>query len=502
MNENYILQMVGITKQFPGVLALDNVNLNIRKGMVHVIVGENGAGKSTLMKILSGIYKPDKGKILMNGEEVIIQNPIHALEKGISIIQQELPTIPEISIEKNFFLGKEPYRIFKWLIDDKKIHQEAEAILKHHRIDISADTRMKELSIAQKQIIEIVKAVSSNSKVIIMDEPTSAITENEVGRLFKIIEELKNEDVAVIYISHKMEEIDQIADDITIIRDGKYIGTWKKGDIDSNRIISLMVGRDLTQRYPKVTIPIGEEVLSVNDLTIDGSFKNISFNVKAGEILGIAGLMGSGRTEVARSIFGFDKLDSGEIRIHGKEVKITSTMEAIKNGMAMVTEDRRRYGVVLTRSICENISLVSLKRFVKFLAINKKKEKQEVKQIYDRFLIKSPDLETRTDLLSGGNQQKVVLAKWMLSKPDVLILDEPTRGIDVGAKFELYRFISEMAEEGLAIIFISSELPELLGMADRILVMCQGEMTTILDRSQANQEEIMKFAVGLEYMAR
>ena len=463
-----------------------------------MIIGENGAGKSTLMKILSGIYTPDSGTILIDGEEIVIRHPLDAISHGISIIQQELVTIPEMTIAQNFFLGREPSVHFKWMVDYKRMDEESKEILKRFHIDLKPDIKMKELSIAQKQVVEIVKAASSNSRIIIMDEPTSAITDDEVENLFQMINNLTSSGVAVIYISHKIDEIERIADEITVLRDGKYIGSWKKSEIEMDRVISLMVGRDLNQRYPKSKVDIKEEVLSVHNLSRKDCFSDISFDVRAGEILGVAGLMGAGRTEVMRAIFGLDKPDSGEIILHGHKVKISSTHDAIRNKIAMVTEDRRRYGVVLKRSVRENIALVNLKLFINKLVVDKKMERQAVKKIYDKFLIKSPSLETKAEFLSGGNQQKVVLAKWMLSNPDVLILDEPTRGIDIGAKYELYRFITEMAQEGIAIVFVSSELPELLGMADRILVMCHGKKTALLDREQANQEEIMKYAIGVK----
>lgn len=489
--------MVGITKKFPGVIALDNVNLGVRKGSVHAIVGENGAGKSTLMKILSGIYTPDSGSILIEGGKVDIRNPLDALSLGISIIQQELVTIPELTIAQNFFLGREPTIHFSWLVDYERMNDEAARILKEFHIGLNPKTKMKDLSIAQIQIVEIAKAVSTRAQIIIMDEPTSAITDDEVDNLFRMINDLTSSGAAVIYISHKIEEILKISDEITILRDGKYIGSWLMDEIDTNSIIKLMVGRDLKQRYPKRKVTLKDEILSIHNLTRKGKFSDINFSIRAGEILGVAGLMGSGRTEIMRAIFGLDKLDSGEIYLHGQKVNITCPSDAIYHKIAMVTEDRRKYGVILKGSVRQNISLVYLKLFIKLIIVNQKKEKETVTEFYNKFSIKSPSLDTRVEFLSGGNQQKVVLAKWMLSKPDVLILDEPTRGIDVGAKYELYRFITNLAQEGIAIILVSSELPELLGMADRILVMCHGKMTALLNCEQANQENIMKYAIGV-----
>lgn len=500
MNNTFALEMRGISKSFPGVKALDDVNLEVRPGSVHVIVGENGAGKSTLMKVLSGLYIPDAGEIFIEGQQVTIKNPQHALDLGISIIQQELATAPEMTIAECIFLNREPAVGIPWLVNYKEMYAHAQQILDERNLHLSAHTKMKELSIAQKQMVEIAKAVSFQAKVIIMDEPTSAITEREVAELFDIVQELKANNVSVLYISHKMEELEQIADDVTILRDGKYIGSWPMRELTREVIISRMVGRDITHRYPKEETATDEVVLKAENLTIDKSFENISFELHRGEVLGLSGLMGAGRTEVARAIFGMDKLDGGELYVHGKKVRIKNPTDAIKNRIAMVTEDRRKYGVVLCRSILENISLPNLKKFRGWRGIDKKKERTEVAKYYDRLSIKSPNLETVTENLSGGNQQKVVLAKWLMSRPDIIIMDEPTRGIDVGAKFEIYQLMNEMTKEGISIIFISSELPEILGMCDRIMVMAQGEAMALIDRKDATQEKIMHYATGSDKM--
>ncbi len=493
------LSMQGISKRFPGVIALDDVNLNVKQGSVHCIVGENGAGKSTLMKILSGLYIPDTGDIFIDGECVEIKNPLDALRKGVSIIQQELSVAPELTVAEVIFLNREPMLLGGLAVDKKGMIRRAQDILSKRKLNIGAETKMKELSIAQKQMVEIAKSVSFNARVIIMDEPTSAISDREVEELFRTIKELKSNNVSVIYISHKMEELEQIADDVTILRDGKYIGTWPMSELSRDKIISMMVGRDLTNRYPKTQVDFGETVLEVKSLCAgDGkSFKDISFSIRAGEIYGLAGLMGAGRTEVARAIFGMDAIGSGDILMSGGNVTIKSPTDAIKNGIVMVTEDRRKYGVVLCRSILENISLPNLDMFTALgFHVNKKKEKAAVKVIYDKLSIKSPTLYTPTSNLSGGNQQKVVLAKWLMANPKLLILDEPTRGIDVGAKYEIYQLMTQMAKQGIAILFISSELPEILGMCDNVTVMCEGKAATKLEREELNQETIMRHAVG------
>lgn len=499
MADNYSLEMRGICKRFPGVVALDNVNLKAHPGAVHCIVGENGAGKSTLMKILSGLYTPDEGEIFIDGEKVTIRNPIDALQKGISIIQQELAVAPDLTVAQTMFLNREPMNGI--IVNKKKMNEDTQKILDSQNLHVKADAFMKDLSIAQKQMIEIAKAVSFDAKVIIMDEPTSAISDREVEDLFKIIAELKKKGCAVLYISHKMEELDQIADDVTVLRDGKYIGSWPKSELTSSKIISLMVGRDISNRYPKEDIKLGETILEVKNLSdVDGKkYRDISFSIKAGEIFGLSGLMGAGRTEVARGVFGMDKVGSGEIYLNGEKIDIKNPSDAIKNGIVMVTEDRRKYGVVLMRSILENIALPNLDDLCKagFL-LDKKKEREECQKIFDDLQVKAPSLDTPAGNLSGGNQQKVVLAKWLLKNPKVLILDEPTRGIDVGAKFEIYQLMNKIAKQGVAILFISSELPEILGMCDNVLVMCEGDGKKQLKREEMSQEKIMEYAVGFK----
>jgi inositol transport system ATP-binding protein len=493
MNEN-ILELKNVSKSFPGVKAIDDLSLSVKKGSVHVIVGENGAGKSTLMKIINGVYKPDKGTMVFDGNQLENLNPKKAMEIGISMIYQELNVIPELTIAESIFLGREPSRKFKFFINNKQLYKSAADYLESQNLKYDPSTQYKELTVSQAQIIEIIKAISCNAKLIIMDEPTSAITESEVDFLFGKIAELKKIGVTIIYISHKLDEIFRIADYISVFRDGKHIETGLAREFDKNKIISLMVGRELTNIYPKETVPIGEELMRVEGLSRNGVFQDISFHVKKGEILGIAGLMGAGRTEIVRAIFGLDPKNSGKIYIEGKEINIKNVTDAINNGIIMLSENRRRYGIIPVRSIKENISLVALKYYFKSKLIKHKKEIETAQKMIEMLTIKTPSMNTMISNLSGGNQQKVVLAKWLLAKPKLLILDEPTRGIDVGAKFEIYKIMCNLAKEGVAIIMISSELPELLGMSDRIVVIGAGRLTGQLSREEATQIKIMEYA--------
>nr|WP_122013618.1 sugar ABC transporter ATP-binding protein [Maliibacterium massiliense] len=501
MNDQLILEMAHIHKSFPGVKALDDVMLRVKKGSVHVIVGENGAGKSTLMKILSGLYAPDSGTIRLDGREVTIKNPMHARDLGISIIHQELNIIPYATVAQSIFLGREPYKKLKCLVDYKRMSEDARALLAQQQLeDINQDTLMKDLTVSKCQVIEITKAIAFDAKVIIMDEPTSAITEKEVEQLFAHIRALKARGVAIIYISHKLEEIAQIADEISVLRDGKYIGTYPAESVSNDELISLMVGRDISNRYPKEPVAWGDVVLEVKHLCSARAFEDISFSVRRGEILGVSGLMGAGRTEVMRAIFGLDAFDSGEIFIEDKRVVMKNPHVALEHGLAMVTEDRRRYGVTTIHSIRENIALPNLDMFKSGPFMNGKKERRAVREYFDKLSIKAPSMETRSGQLSGGNQQKVVLAKWLLRRPKILIMDEPTRGIDVGAKYDIYHIINDLVKQGIAIIFISSELPELLGMSDNILVMHEGRMTGYVSREEATSEKLMMYATGQENM--
>lgn len=487
------LELRNVEKSFPGVKALSNVSFSVRKGSVHVLCGENGAGKSTLMKIINGIYQPDQGQILLDGREVRIRNPIEARNLGISMIFQELNYIPDITIEQNLFLGNEPVDKLG-AVDWKEIRKRTLELLKREKLPYLPDTRLKDLTVSDIQMLEILKAVSYDSDVIIMDEPTSAITNREVEVLFGKIAELKAKGVCIIYISHKMEEIFRIADEITVLRDGSVVDTRPAGSLDIDTVISLMVGRRIDNVYPKEELPAGETLLEVEGLSHGRLFTDVGFHARAGEIIGFAGLMGAGRTEVARAVFGLDPYTAGKVRIKGREMKAGTVQGSIDNGLVMLSEDRKRFGIISVRSVKENTSLANLRLFVRKGRLNGKKETAAVKYICDRMRVKTPTLDTSIDSLSGGNQQKVVLAKWMLRNPDILILDEPTRGIDVGAKFEIYKLMSELAHEQKAIIMISSELPELLGMCDRIYVMAKGRIAGELAKEDFSQENIMKLA--------
>jgi len=495
MTPDSILQVNGLTKSFSGVKALDNVQLNLRKGEVHALMGENGAGKSTFMKILIGLLTPDAGEIIFEGSELKNTDVNEVLKKGISMIHQEMLVVPELTVAQNIFLGRESTsRLPHWL-DDRSIDRQSEALLQQMGVAIHARTKMKHLSVAEMQMVEIAKAISNNAKVIIMDEPTSAISEKEVSTLFNIIKELKSKGVAIIYISHKMDEIYQIADTITVLRDGKYIGTKSAAELDSKSLITMMVGREMDDLFPKSSTVKGEEVLSVQHLSSKGKFNDINFEVHAGEVLGIAGLMGAGRTEIARAIFGLDSYDSGKVFIKGKQTNLKSPHEAIAHGIGYVSEDRKGLGFIPGLSVKENITLSSLPNHAKGWFIQPKSENAVASQMINDLKIKATHAEQKVHYLSGGNQQKVVIGKVLQSSPDIIILDEPTRGIDIGAKFEIYKLIHQLTAKGIAVVMISSELPEILGMSHRILVLSKGKQTALLSTEEATQETIMKFAM-------
>jgi len=498
--DSYKLEVRNVSKSFPGVLALDDITIKARPGSVLVLCGENGAGKSTLMKIIDGIYQPDKGKVLIDGKPVTIRNPIQARSLGISMINQELNFIPEITIEENLFCGRLPKR--GAMIDWKRIRAETSALIERENLHYAPDTRMKDLSISDIQMLEILKAISLDASIIIMDEPTSAITDREVERLFEKIAELKARGACIIYISHKMNEIFKIADDIAVMRDGRVVDSRPKEDFDIDNVISLMVGRKLENNFPERHQSPGEVALEVEGLSCPGVFRDVSFRVRGGEIVGFAGLMGAGRTEVMRAVFGLDPHGSGSIKVRGKEVRIASVNDGMRARIAMLSEDRHRYGIVPMRSVCENIGLSSLRRFIYRGRLHRAEESKTIAGLCEELSVKTPSLSTPVEALSGGNQQKVVLGKWILSDPDILIMDEPTRGIDVGAKYEIYKLMDALANKGKALVFVSSELPELIGMCDRIYVMCQGEITGELKRGEFTQEGIMRFATGQENKER
>ncbi|WP_197386973.1 sugar ABC transporter ATP-binding protein [Ralstonia pseudosolanacearum] len=490
-----VLEMTGIVKTFPGVKALDGVNLRVRAGAVHVLVGENGAGKSTLMKVLSGEHAIDGGEIRFRGERLSGMDTKAALASGIAMIHQELNPVLDMTIAENLFLGREPMGgPFDCFVDFRRMESEAQALLDRLGLRYRAQQTMRELSIAGLQLIEIAKAVSRGASLVIMDEPTSAISDTEVAMLFRQIAELKARGVAIIYITHKMDEIFRIADDITVIRDGKYIDSNVASFYDEQTLISLMVGRAISCIFPKEDVPIGEVALEVRGLTRRGVFEDISFHVRKGEILGLAGLVGAGRTEVVRAIFGLDPLDGGEMRLERKALRVHTPENAIRSGIAMVSEDRKAEGLVLCRSVQENISLANLRKFTRGGLLNLSDEVQAGEAMRSLLKIKTASLATTVQNLSGGNQQKIVIAKWLLGDLKVLILDEPTRGIDVGSKSEIHRLMTQFARQGLAIIMISSELPEVLGMSDRVIVMQQGRIAGELSRQDATQEKIMQLA--------
>ncbi len=500
MEDRYILEASGIDKSFSGVAVLKQAQLHVKSGELHAIMGENGAGKSTLMKIIMGIYTRDAGKVVLDGQEVEFKSAREALDAGISMIHQELSPIPEMTVAENVFLGREQK---KWkglpFVDKGELNRNTQKLLEEYDLSdfITPSMKMKNLNIAQVQMMEIIKAVSYNSKVIIMDEPTSSLSEKETETLFRIIDMLKAKNVGIIYISHRMEEVFQLADRVTVFRDGEYIGCLNVKDASREELIRMMVGRELEGGYPKNDAKKGDVVLEIRNFTRKGVFEDVNLQVRAGEILGMAGLVGAGRSEVMRALVGYDRKDSGEIYLEGKPIEIHHPKDAVANHIILASEDRKQLGLVLCRSIKENVSLQNFDKLSGASFINQVKERQEVKEYTDKMATKMNGIEDLVSSLSGGNQQKVVLAKCMMSDPKVLILDEPTRGIDVGAKAAIYNIMVDFAKAGIAIIMISSEMPELIGMSDRIMVMegghVRGELT---GEDAADQEKILKLAFG------
>ncbi|MCD8349957.1 MAG: sugar ABC transporter ATP-binding protein [Planctomycetaceae bacterium] len=496
--ESYVLEMDKITKSFPGVKALDGMTLKVRPGTVHCLVGENGAGKSTLMKVLSGAYTIDEGRILFKGNDLHGQKTADTLELGISMIHQELSPVREMTLAENVFLGREPSppgRSGRFFVHFRKMYHDTKELFDRIGLPYDPKAKMSTLSVAGMQQVEIAKAISRNASLILMDEPTSALTDKEVDMLFKQIRELRAAGVAIVYITHKMDEIFTIADDITVMRDGKWIASGPASDFDQEKIISLMVGRTITEVFPKIEVSIGSDILAVKNLCGKG-FRDVSFSVREGEILGLAGLVGAGRTEVARALFGLDPYTAGEVFIDSKPVTIRTVRDAIAKGIAMVSEDRKQEGLVLMRSVRENTSLANLRQFAPGFFLDGKRESEVVADMIDLLRVKTTNMNTPVQNLSGGNQQKVVISKWIMGDLKVLILDEPTRGVDVGSKSEIHKLMCELASRKLAIIMISSELPEILGMSDRIIVMHEGKMRGILPRGEATQESIMNIATG------
>lgn len=491
-----VLKMTNVTKTFPGVKALDNACIEVCQGEVHALMGENGAGKSTFMKVLNGLLQPDAGEIVFDGNTVQIHSPAEALGMGIAMIYQELNPIRDMTIAENIFLGREATIGKSFFVDKHKNNERAAELLKQFNLGVKPSQPMSALSIAQMQMIEIIKAVSTGAKIIVMDEPTSSLTEEEINILFSTIKDLKKKNVAIIYISHRMEEIFEIADTVTVLRDGKYIDTKPIAELDKNSLINLMVGRELDAVFPKRSVPIKDTVLKVEKLTRSGKFSDISFEVRAGEILGFYGLIGAGRSEVFRSVFGLDRFDAGEIYLNGERINIKSVEDAVDKGIVMVTEDRKETGLVLCRSIRENIALPNLDQVARGFFINNELETKKCTEISKKLTVKMSGLTQDAGNLSGGNQQKVVLCKWMMRNPKLLILDEPTRGIDVGAKAEIHSLMGQFAEQGMAIVMISSELPEVIGMSDRVIVMGEGSIKGEFRIGEYSQDDILKSALG------
>ena len=485
----YVLEMNGISKSFPGVKALEGVNLRIRPNSVHALMGENGAGKSTLMKCLFGIYKRDEGEIKLEGKPINFINSKDALEQGVSMVHQELNQVLQRNVMDNIWLGRYPVKY--GMVDEAKMYEDTKKIFDELEININPREKVNKLSVSQMQMLEIAKAVSYNSKVLILDEPTSSLTENEVQHLFRIVRKLQGSGIGIVYISHKMEEIKAICDEITILRDGQWIATEKLENLNTDQIINLMVGRDLTNRFPEKDSKPSDVIMEIEGLTTK-DLKDVSFDLHKGEILGIAGLVGSKRTEIVETIFGMRGNYEGSIKIHGKEVKIKSPNEATTNGLALITEERRATGIFSMLDIKFNSIISNVKTYTKFGLLSDKKTTRDTDWVIKSMNVKTPSQSTHIGTLSGGNQQKVIIGRWLLTNPEVLMMDEPTRGIDVGAKFEIYQLMIDLARNNKGIIMISSEMPELLGVTDRIVVMSNGKVAGIVNTKETTQEEILK----------
>ena len=491
-----LVSMEGIDKSFPGVHALNECRFELRAGEVHALLGENGAGKSTMMKVLSGIYAPDAGRILYKGNPVTIANPKAAQQLGISMIHQELNLMPHLTLAQNVFIGREPRRGVKFWLDEQAINVQTQQLFDSMHLKLDPRTKVADLTVAKQQMVEIAKALSYSSEVLIMDEPTAALTEAEIDELFITIDQLRSRGVGIVYISHRLEEIKRICDRITIMRDGRYINTVNAKDVAIDQIISMMVGRTIYESAPEVPADANREfVLEVKHLTRTGVLKDINFNLKKGEILGFAGLMGAGRTEVARAVFGADRIDSGEIYVEGKLAQIKSPQDAVRYGIGYLSEDRKRYGLALGMDVESNVVLAAFKKFFGLFGwVDRHKTSTTAEHYVSALAIKTPTIQQRVKNLSGGNQQKVVIGKWLTADTNILIFDEPTRGIDVGAKSEIYKLLNDLVQQGKSIIMISSELPEILRMSHRVVVMCEGRITGELNAAEATQEGIMKYA--------
>jgi len=498
-----LVVMEGIDKHFPGVHALDGASFELLPGEVHALLGENGAGKSTLMKILCGVYQPDGGTIRIKGREVHIPNPRAAQELGISIIHQELMLMPHLTVAQNIFIGREARGRVPFFLDDRRLNEQAQELFKRLHLELDPRARVGSLTVARQQMVEIAKAISWDSDVLIMDEPTAALTDTEIEELFRVVRQLREHGVGVVHISHRLEEMKQIADRVTVMRDGRYIATLPIAEAPIPTIINLMVGRTIYEEAPAApTSGEQEVVLEVRGLRRGRMVRDVSFKLHRGEILGVAGLVGAGRTEVARAIFGADPLEAGEVLVHGRKMEIHSPQDAVRAGIGYLSEDRKRYGLAITMDVETNIVIASIRRFLAFLGqINTRATRAAAERFVERLNIKTPSIRQRVRNLSGGNQQKVIIGKWLAADTDILIFDEPTRGIDVGAKSEIYHLLNELAAQGKAIVMISSELPEILRMSHRIIVMCEGRLTGELNGRDATQEAIMTYATQRESLA-
>lgn len=492
----WLLEVEGLSKSFPGVKALSNVSFQLKPGEVHALIGENGAGKSTLMKILTGIYRADSGTIRLKGNAFVVENPKHAQENGISMIYQELNLIPDLTVAENIFIAHEPRKVKNLLIDESKMNRETQKLLDSLELNISSATLVADLSVAEQQMVEIAKALILKSEILILDEPTSALSEHEVQTLFSIIKRLCAQKVGIIYITHRLEELDAIVDRVTVLRDGRQIETNNWSEMSISRLISLMVGRDMSEQYPERHAKIGEVVLEARGFVND-KLKNVSIKVRSGEILGLAGLMGAGRTEFARAIFGADKILSGETFMHGEKITVKSPADAVKNKIAYISEDRKKDGLMLELEVDTNMLAASLDSYATAGLVNDALCARIVGERIEQLAIKTPSAQQLVKLLSGGNQQKVLISRWLCCNSEVYIFDEPTRGIDVGAKYEVYSLMNKVAEAGSAIIMISSDMPEILGMSDRIAVMCEGRITGALTREEATSERILRLASNI-----
>ncbi len=488
-----IVSLREISKRFPGVLAVNGASLDIQPGEVHALVGENGAGKSTLMKVLAGVYAPDAGRVIYKGQEVEIPNPRAAQQLGISMIHQELNLMPHLTVAQNVFIGREPRRGFKLVVDEQEINEQTRQLMALLHLPLDARARVSSLTVAKQQMVEIAKALSFNSEVLIMDEPTAALAEAEIAELFRIIRQLCAKRVGIVYITHRLDELKQISDRITVMRDGRCIDTIGTRAASMDRVITMMVGRTIYEASPEIPEPARQEVvLEVRNLRRGNVVKDVSFQLRRGEILGFAGLLGAGRTDVMRAVFGADPIDSGEIRVRGKRVHVKSPRDAVRHGIGYLSEDRRRYGLTLGMDVESNLVLAALNKFLAWLGwLKRAATRSSAARVVDRLAIKTAGLQQQVKNLSGGNQQKVVLGKWLIADTAILIFDEPTRGIDVGAKNEIYHLLNDLVRQGKSIIMVSSELPEILRMSHRIIVMCEGRITAVVDAADATQEKLM-----------